>query len=76
MASPPSSEARIEKETYEVVCLVWYGWVFSFSIGSLLPFFIGTSAEDLLLHVMLKSVQHVEVSLGTEQQQRGSESMG
>jgi len=41
----------------------------------ILPSFIHASAEDLLLQVMLRSKQCVEVTLGTEQQQRGSESM-
>ena len=50
--------------------------VIFFFIRIILPSFIYASAEDLLLQVMLRSMQCVEVTLGTEQQQRGSESMG
>lgn len=56
---------------------VWLGGLLlSFFIRIILPSFIHASAEDLLLQVMLRSMQ-CEVTLGTEeQQQRGSESMG
>lgn len=38
--------------------------------------FLHASAEDLLLQVMLRSMQCVEDMLGTERHQSGAESLG